>query len=79
MLKRLRWLFVGALLGVFAYLWLTNKAKQKVPEARRDVEDAARRAGGALRDVGDRLVEALREGKRAMDEREGELRREYLP
>ena len=78
MLKRSRWLLMGALLGVFAYLWLTKKARQKVPEARRDVEDAARRAGGALRDIGDRLVEAVREGKRAMDEREDELRREYL-
>lgn len=78
MMKRLRWLLVGALLGVGAYLWLTSKAKRAAPAARRDVEDAARRAGGALRGLGDRVVDALREGRRAMDERETELRRELL-
>lgn len=78
MFKRLRWLILGALLGIAAYLWVTRRAREArdaVPDAGRDL---ARQATETVRDIADRLRDAVREGRAAMDERDAELRREIL-
>lgn len=57
MMKRLRWMTIGAALGIWGYIRLTNKAREKVPEARQ----AALRARGSLRQMSERFVAVLRE------------------
>ena len=80
MLKRLRWLILGALLGVVAYLWVREKARQMpsraVDAAAERGSEFAQSAATRGRDFGSRLKEALREGREAMHAKEAELRAE---
>lgn len=82
MMKRLRWTFLGAALGVAGYTWARRRARQAVPGAGDVVEGAragARSAQEAVRGLSVRLRDALAEGREAMRERELELRAELLP
>ena len=68
MLKRVRWLATGVAVGAGASLWAERKAKAVA--ARYRPSTAAGRAIGLPGEV----VAALREGRRAMKEKEAELR-----
>jgi hypothetical protein len=72
MMKRLTW-FVG---GVAAGAVGAGAAKRKVKSVANDLApvQVARRATGSVRDRGQRVVEAVREGRRAMVAKEREMR-----
>lgn len=77
MFRRLRWMIIGAVLGLLVLRWLRDKAD----EARVSVPGGQEFVGKAkegFRDFGDRFKEAVQEGLEAMSERETELRREIL-
>ncbi|HVL81904.1 MAG TPA: hypothetical protein VM840_09965 [Actinomycetota bacterium] len=80
MLKRIRWLLLGAMAGVGLYVWAREKAKQMptkaVDAAAARGAEVAQSATARGRELGARLREALREGREAMREREAELRAE---
>lgn len=83
MLKRLRWMLFGALCAGAAYAWVVGRNRSELPRraeelARRAGEDAAQRAGVAIRDLSARAQDAYREGRQVMEAREEELRREIL-
>jgi hypothetical protein len=75
MIKRLRWLVLGAIFGVVAYQWATRRAREALPSAGRDL---ARSATDGMRELGARVREAIAAGADAMREREDELRGELL-
>ncbi len=83
MLKRLRWMLIGALCAGAAYAWVVGRNRSDLPRraeelARRAGEDALRRGGTAVRDLSARAKDAYREGHQVMEAREEELRREIL-
>lgn len=59
----------GATGAILASRWTRKQAKRVAPQT------IAREAKGGLMDVTKLLSESIQEGKRAMDERERELRR----
>lgn len=61
----------GATGAVLASRWGKKQAKRVAPQT------LAREARGGLLDLGKLVNESIAEGKRAMDEREAQLRREY--
>lgn len=60
----------GATGAVLASRWTRKQAKRVAPKT------LAREAKGGLMDLSKLVSESIQEGKRAMDEREAELRRE---
>ena len=72
MLKRLRWMVVGALLAGALYVWLSGRLRTGTPER------LASDAGRATRDLGERMRAAWHEGRDEMSRREDELRRDLL-
>ena len=73
-MKRGFWLALGLGAGatgaILASRWTRKKAERVAPQA------LAREAKGGLLDLSKLVSESIQEGKRAMDEREAELRRE---
>ena len=61
----------GATGTVLASRWAKKQAQRVAPST------IAREAKGGLFDLGKLVSESIAEGKRAMDEREAELRREF--
>lgn len=80
MLKRLTWASVGLITGLGASKWLEHEARKRLRRYLRDHpgQRYALEAGGGLRVVARKassaLVSAAEEGRRAMDEREADLR-----
>lgn len=72
MFKRLFWLCVGVGLGFGLSVWMARAVKRTAE--RYTPESVAGRLGDALADFGRELREAVREGRKAMAEREAELR-----
>lgn len=76
MMKRIRWIMIGAAIGVAGYLW----AKRRAGEAKQVLPEHSREAVAVVRqrahEIGERLRDALAEGREAMHERELELRTE---
>lgn len=66
MFKRMRWLATGLVVGAGGSVWAQRKAK----------EVASRYApAGVAQDAANRALDALKEGRTAMREREAQLRR----
>jgi hypothetical protein len=61
----------GAVSAILASRWTRRQAKRVAPAT------IAREAKGGLLEIGKLFSESMAEGKRAMDERERELRVEY--
>lgn len=76
MIKRLRWMLLGAAATVGAYVWLKGKTKERVPSGG---SDALRAARDTARDLGARLREAIREGRETAEGTREQLERELLP
>ena len=82
MFKRLRWLSIGAVLGVWAYLWARERARaaakgfgpKLAAKAVQGAEGSRSAAYEKGRELGARLRDALREGREAMAAKEAELR-----
>lgn len=72
MIKRLTWFAGGIAAGAIG----ASAAKKKVKSVARELApvQVAQRAGGSVRQQGQRLTDAVREGRRAMRTRELELR-----
>jgi hypothetical protein len=73
--RRLFWLAVGvgfgAVSAIMASRWTHRQVQRAKPQA------IAREARGGLLDLSKLLAESVEEGKRAMDERERELRTKH--
>jgi hypothetical protein len=73
--KRLFWLALGLGAGatgaVMASRWTRKQAQRVAPQT------IAREARGGIMDLSKLVNESIAEGRRAMDEREAQLRREY--
>lgn len=76
MIKRLRWMAIGAGLGLAGWFWLTRRGREVVPEAAGELVESAR---AGAREFGARLREAVEEGRLTMIERQRELESELLP
>jgi hypothetical protein len=76
MFKRMRWIGAGAIVGVGASVWTQRKARTVAARYR-----PAGRVGaaGAAQQWPARVRAAVGEGRRAMQEREAELRRRLEP
>lgn len=74
MFKRLFWLMVGIGFGFGLSFWVTRVVRETIE--RYSPERVSADLAGALRSLGTDLREAVREGREAMREREGELRAE---
>jgi hypothetical protein len=76
MFKRMRWIGAGAIVGVGASVWTQRKARMVAARYR-----PAGRVGsaGAVQQWPGRVRAAVGEGRRAMHEREAELRRRLAP
>ncbi len=61
----------GATGAVLASRWTRKQAKRVAPQT------IAREAKGGIMDLGKLFNESMAEGKRAMEERESQLRRDY--
>jgi hypothetical protein len=72
--KRLFWLMVGIGFGFGLSFWVTRVVRETIE--RYSPERVSADLAGALRSLGTDLREAVREGREAMREREGELRAE---
>ncbi len=72
MLRRVRWLGAGLVLGVGGSLWAERKVK--AVSARYRPSGLATTAASRARDVPSDVRAALREGREAMRQRESELR-----
>lgn len=72
MLKRLRWMVIGAVLAGVLYVWLSGRVRNS--SAERVAYEAARTS----RELGERLRSAWREGREEMSRKQDELRREFL-
>jgi hypothetical protein len=72
MMKRITWFMGGVAAGAVG----AGAAKRKVKSVANELApvQVARRATGSVRDRGQRVVEAAREGRRAMVAKERELR-----
>lgn len=74
-MRRLFWLAVGvgfgAVSAIMASRWTHRQVQRAKPQA------IAREARGGLLDLSKLLAESVEEGKRAMDERERELRTKH--
>jgi len=75
MLKRIRWMLMGAGLGIGTSFWLVRTVRQKVQRF------APRRVGGdvagSVRGLGTDVRAAVAEGRLAMREREAQLQAEF--
>ncbi len=71
-MKRVVWFTMGAAAGVAGTTWTQRKVKQAAAAAK--PRAVATRAAGAVRSRGADFVDALREGRLAMHQREAELR-----
>ncbi len=73
-MKRGFWIALGLGAGatgaILASRWTKKQARRVAPQT------LAREAKGGLMDLSKLVAESIQEGKRAMDEREAELRRE---
>ncbi len=78
MFRRLRWMIIGAVLGLIALRWLRDKADEARVSVPGNGQELVGKAREGVRDFGDRFRDAVREGLEAMSEREDELRREIL-
>lgn len=72
MLKRVRWIGTGAVLGAGGSIWAQQALRRRVRRLRPD--SLARRAVEGARTLGADVGGALGEGRQAMREREAELR-----
>ena len=74
-MRRLFWLAVGVGFGaasaIMASRWTRRQVRRAKPQA------IAREARGGLLELSQLLAESVEEGKRAMDERERELRAKH--
>jgi hypothetical protein len=75
MMKRLRWLLIGAAVGAVGVSWITRRAREAVPQKG---ADAFRSAREGLSSFGSRLRDALREGRRAAEDKRRELSEELI-
>ncbi|HTN78357.1 MAG TPA: hypothetical protein VMK16_01690 [Acidimicrobiales bacterium] len=73
-MKRVVWFTVGAAAGVAGTAWTQKKVKQAAAAAR--PRAVANRAAGVVRQRGSDLVDAIREGRLAMQQKEAQLRAE---
>ncbi|HMK12146.1 MAG TPA: hypothetical protein VK461_11230 [Acidimicrobiales bacterium] len=73
-MKRVVWFTAGAVAGVAGTAWTQKKVKQAAAAAK--PRAVATRAAGAVRQRGADLIDALREGRLAMQQKEAELRAE---
>jgi hypothetical protein len=71
-MKRVVWFTMGAAAGVVGTTWTQRKVKQAAAAAK--PRAVATRAAGAVRSRGADFVDAVREGRLAMHQREAELR-----
>ena len=71
-MKRVVWFTMGAAAGVAGTTWTQRKVKQAAAAAK--PRAVATRAAGAVRQRGSDLVDAIREGRLAMQQKEAELR-----
>ena len=74
MIKRLRWMLIGAAAGAAGFVWLSRKAKDAAP-----AKDAVAQARTTSRELGARLRDALRDGRAAFEDTRRDLSRELLP
>jgi hypothetical protein len=71
-MKRVFWFTAGAAAGAAGTTWVQRKVKHAAAAAKPSA--VATRAAGAVRARGADLVDAVREGRLAMRQREAELR-----
>jgi hypothetical protein len=74
MFKRLRWLILGAIIGVFVYRKARSRVRQAAPQGGELIASASE---GARR-IGERLTDALVAGRQAMREEQERLEAEIL-
>jgi hypothetical protein len=74
MFKRARWASIGYLAGIGTSVYVARRAKEVA--RRYTPPELAGRVSDSVSATGDRLRDAIAEGRAAMREREGELRRE---
>ncbi|HVE92440.1 MAG TPA: hypothetical protein VNE62_09120 [Actinomycetota bacterium] len=74
MFKRIRWMSIGAILGVWAYLWTRERARSLRPQPAVIAKQGSSKAYEKGLELGQRLRTALKESRTAMQERERELR-----
>lgn len=77
MFKRLTWMTMGTGFGFGLALWCRRAVRVRVERYR--PAQLRRRIGVSVRGVGERLHAAADEGRRAMREREEQLRRSHAP
>jgi hypothetical protein len=77
MFKRLFWLVIGVGFGFGVSFWVARFIKETVD--RYSPERVSSDLAGAIRSFGTDIREAVAEGRRAMQEREAEIRAELTP
>lgn len=82
MFKRIRWMMLGAIGGVAAYLWAKRRMGEVLPQASEEVARRTQaglgRGADRLNELGSRLAEAVAEGRRAMRDEQARLEAELL-
>ncbi len=74
MFKRIRWMSIGAVLGVWAYVWTRERARVDSSQGGMPVRPGTSKPYEIGLQLGQRLRTVLKEGRAAMQERERELR-----